>query len=258
MALKLSTGLVNFLAGGRSLRKAFDDAVLKIYRGVAPTYADDAPTGTLLANITVSSGAVAATDRGTPRLYNMLVGSNADGHTFIVDVTIDGATIQSATVTAATDTATSLATKLARALNDVSGLQAIATGADGYLYVQCEINGLALTLAKNTGSTGTLTVNSVTSASRSNALQLGPPTLGVITKNADTWSGVALATGTTGYYRLVRPNDGADADTNYTDYRIQGNVSTSGAELNMSNVNFVAGATQTIPTYTLTVPKTAS
>jgi len=60
MALKCSTGLRNFLTGEGSFRKAFEDAVLKIYSGVAPASPDDAETGVLLVKITKSSGAVAA------------------------------------------------------------------------------------------------------------------------------------------------------------------------------------------------------
>jgi len=71
MALKLSTGLRNFLLGEGSMRKAFEDAVMNIYSGAAPTYADDAPTGTLLVQITKSSGAVTANTRSTPKLQKV-------------------------------------------------------------------------------------------------------------------------------------------------------------------------------------------
>ena len=35
---------------------------------------------------------------------------------------------------------------------------------------------------------------------------------------------------------------------------MQGNISTSGAELNLSNINIVLGATQTIDNFSLTEP----
>lgn len=59
MALKYCTALRNFLVGEGFLRKAFEEAVLNIYSRAAPSNADDAPLGVLLAKITKTSGAVA-------------------------------------------------------------------------------------------------------------------------------------------------------------------------------------------------------
>ena len=68
MALKLSTGLRNILLEEGSLRKAFEDGILNIYSGAAPTSADDAATGTLLARITKASGAVVAGARSQSQI----------------------------------------------------------------------------------------------------------------------------------------------------------------------------------------------
>ena len=60
MAVRLSTGLVNALAGGGvgdgSLKDVFVNAVIAVYTGTQPATADAAETGTLLGYITVGSG----------------------------------------------------------------------------------------------------------------------------------------------------------------------------------------------------------
>jgi hypothetical protein len=257
MAGKLSTGLRNFRANGGSLRKAFDDAVLNIYSGVAPTEADDAPTGTLLAKITLASGALAANARSTPKRYKVTITSHVADSTFKLNLTVDGVGPTTYTFTNTPDAGgvDDVAKLVALMLNDIPQLIAVAEGANGNLYVQGDIAGLDFTLADG-GGTGTLTVTTVEAAARVNSLQLGAPTLGVYTKSSDIWSGLGLAAGAAGYFRLVTSRDlGTD---NTTDLRLQGTVSTSGAELNLSNINIAAGATQTIDTFQLTEPESAS
>jgi hypothetical protein len=255
MALKLSTGLRQFLMGGGSLREAFEDAVLNIYSGTAPVDADAAATGVFLAKITKASGALAPGDRSTPQIGLITIGSHGVGETFIINVTVDGAgpTSYTFTVTAAEDTNAKVALKIARMLNDIPQLSAIASGTDGNIFVASRIAGLSFTIA-NGGGTGTISAltSSVLAATTVNSLKLGLPAAGVIAKNADVWSGVALATGTAGYFRLVTNQD--DGTLSNTQIRLQGNVSTSGAELNLSNINLTLGATQTIDTFQLTEP----
>jgi hypothetical protein len=76
---------------------------------------------------------------------------------------------------------------------------------------------------------------------------------GVLSKNTDVWSGVAGATGSASYFRLVvgATDDGL---LSTTQIRLQGTVGTSGADINMSSVSIVSGATQTIDTWDLTMP----
>ena len=76
---------------------------------------------------------------------------------------------------------------------------------------------------------------------------------GVISKVVgDVLQGTNLATGVAGYYRHV---GSADTGTeSLTEPRIQGRISTSGAEANFSSVNLVSGATQTADTYSVNLP----
>lgn len=60
MPTRLSTGLRNKMmgaTGGASFAEALADGTMHIYSGAQPTTADDAETGTLLARITLASGA---------------------------------------------------------------------------------------------------------------------------------------------------------------------------------------------------------
>ncbi len=75
---------------------------------------------------------------------------------------------------------------------------------------------------------------------------------GVLSKDANIWSGVAGATGTANYFRLVVNTDTGVLST--TEIRMQGTVGTTGADINMSSVSIVSGATQTIDTWDLTMP----
>ena len=85
-----------------------------------------------------------------------------------------------------------------------------------------------------------------------NSLRFGPAAAGALAKNSDVWSGVGLANGVAGYFRLVTSQDGGLLST--TDIRIQGTISTSGADLNMSSLNIALGATQTLDRFQLTFP----
>ncbi len=75
---------------------------------------------------------------------------------------------------------------------------------------------------------------------------------GVLSKDANVWSGVAVADATASYFRLVYNTD--DGLLSTTQPRMQGTIGTSGADLNMSNVALASGATQTIDTFNLTMP----
>ncbi len=76
---------------------------------------------------------------------------------------------------------------------------------------------------------------------------------GTLSKRTSTWDGVAVATGTAGYFRYCAST--ADAGgTSTTELRIQGAVATSGSELNMSSTTITSGATTTIDTFDITMP----
>ncbi len=88
-----------------------------------------------------------------------------------------------------------------------------------------------------------------------NGLNFNAAAAGVLTKTSAVWSGVGLANDTAGWFRFVgNPTDALGASTTLP--RIDGRVSTSGAELNMSNLVVAVGATSTIDSFTLNFPAT--
>lgn len=89
-----------------------------------------------------------------------------------------------------------------------------------------------------------------------NGLEFDAASEGAISKlSTQTWSGVNLATGTAGYFRLfANGTDTGVADTTHIYPRIDGAIATAGSELNLSSTSLVTGATLTIDTFTLTLP----
>jgi hypothetical protein len=76
---------------------------------------------------------------------------------------------------------------------------------------------------------------------------------GAISKNSgETWSGTNAASGTASFYRHVAAGD--DGTLSTTQARIQGLVSTAGADLNLSSVALTSAATQTIDNYSAALP----
>ena len=76
---------------------------------------------------------------------------------------------------------------------------------------------------------------------------------GIISKPSGVvWSGTNLATGSASYYRHVAVGDDALLSTSQA--RIQGNVATVGADLNLSSTSLTALASQAIDYYSVTIP----
>ncbi len=265
MAVKLSTGLVNYLAGGGSIRKAFQDCELEIWSGAPPATADTANSGTLLCTVTKGS-ATAVLRPGWGEVNTVTVTSAVLGDTFSFDVTIGSEALVTTNVYTNTPDAGDVkhvALILARLFEQV-GCSACATGSDGVIYVMAP-SGKSLLIALHAGSTGTIAAvgDAVIAADTlGECLHFGPPTAGVISKDSATWSGVNSATGVAGYFRFIQNGDIGHGDLaahalSTTALRIQGAVSTSGAELNLSSTTLTAASTTTIDDGDFTVPLAA-
>jgi hypothetical protein len=120
----------------------------------------------------------------------------------------------------------------------------------------------------NNADNGTLLCRVTSSAgswsagASTNGLQYSAPTAGVVTiAGGQTFSGVAVATGTVGYARMRGNKTGATTDAGASDgsavyVRVDLTVSAGGgAECNLSTLNAVSGATITINSVTLTQPR---
>ena len=264
MAVKLSTGMVNYITGFGSFRQAMEDFLLKIYGGAtAPTTVDEAPAGSLLVTLSRASATTYITGvAGVPgwgEVNTVLVTSFAVGETWSFDITISGETLfttRTFTNTPDVGDAKDVAVKLVKLFQD-AGLKACCSGTDGYVYVMAPSKH-SLLIALHAGSTGTVTIGDAVYAAVANndCLHLGPPTLGVIGKDSDVWSGVNAATGVASYFRMVRPDDSGILST--TDLRLQGGCATSGSEMTMSNTTLTAAATCTLDSFTVTLPLVAA
>ena len=86
-----------------------------------------------------------------------------------------------------------------------------------------------------------------------NGLNFGAVAAGVLAKEiGQTWSGLGLATGTAGWFRIYANAYTTGASTSAI--RIDGAVATSGSQFNMSSTSVVTGATTTVDSVALTQP----
>lgn len=90
----------------------------------------------------------------------------------------------------------------------------------------------------------------------SNGLDFAASSAAVLNKSgSETWQMVGIATGTAGWFRFV---SGVAADSLTTDVstypRIDGRISTSGAEMNLSSLSIVIGATTTLDSFQISWP----
>jgi len=76
---------------------------------------------------------------------------------------------------------------------------------------------------------------------------------GVLQKNpAEVWEGTVAAGGTSTFYRLELAADTQGLST--TEKRVQGAVAVAGAELNLTSISLLLGASQKIDFYSIAIP----
>ena len=257
MTARFSTGLRNFVAsGGGSYKDALQGGKIKIYTGSQPASADDAPTGTLLVTITDASGAHTSETIATGSVE--LTGGGAGS---VNTITVDSIDILGGAVTYATSLANTAALVAAQINSNQANPEytaAVLSGAIITIYARrgtgAESNGLVVASTVTTiTKTDTNMSGGVTAV---NGLSFGAAAAGVLDKvSTQTWSGVTAVTGTAGWFRFEGPvADSGVLDSAGTQVRLDGAVSTSGQQLNMSSTSFTAAATQTISAFPITFP----
>lgn len=257
MALKLSTALRNAILYGRAFKYAMSNCVLKVYTGAQPSTADAAPTGTLLCTYSSASGALTREVLSVGSLT--LSGTAGSADTFTLNgIEIMGGSVPSDGTVAGT--ATLVAAKINNNPKNVY-VKASTTGASGVITLTAKqgLGSLPNTwVPAGTGTTisfGTA-VNMAGGVTAVNGLLWGDVLTGVLSKLASqTWSGTSVATGTAGWFRFeAAVSDAGALDSLEAVLRMDGAISTSGAELNLSTTSIANGATQTIDTFTVTLP----
>lgn len=268
MALRFSPALQNFIAARGSWKEFFDGGSILVYTGTQPTTPDLAATGTLLVTFTSSSGALTSETKATGVIT--LAGSSGSVDT----ITLLGKEIMGSSTafnTSLTQTAADIALKINR---NPKNKWVVATSAVAVITLTAVpglgslINAAALAA---TVTTMTATITSTTFGSGSGGGVAGIDAInglkmdwnaaaGVFTKDVtQTWSGVAVGAGTqtAGWFRYVSSIADAqalDAATPPAFMRLDGNIATSGANMNMSSTSITNGATQTLSTFSFTVP----
>lgn len=260
MALVFSTNLRNFVADFGSWTDAFDNGMIEIYSGAQPstTTADLAPTGNLLCTLTLASGARTAEvlSVGTVTLNTGASGS-------VDTLTVNGIEIMGSSTpynASLTQTAADVATKCGR--NPKNKLYRVTSA--GAVITITAVPGLGAMpntwVVASTATTITKTdANMASGVTAINGLTIDVAVAGVMQKNAlEVWSGVVTGAGTqtAGWFRFKGSiaDDNTLDSTNMKFIRMDGTISTSGANMNMSNTSLVNGVTQTLNTFSFTVP----
>jgi hypothetical protein len=269
MALRISKALRNFVNSGGSLRQALNGGKIIFYQGAQPTTADDAVQGTLLCTFTKSSGAL--TNEVLP-VGVVTLGQTGAGTGSVDTFTVNSLEIMGGVV-ASLATIDLTAAAVVRKINNnpknilfkasnVAGVVTL-TGKPGLgsLYnakaiaVGVTAGSNTVTQAVTSTTFGSATGGGVVGIDAINGLSWEVSAAGVMVKNTDeTWSGVAAADGTAGWFRWTAAvADAGAADAAELYIRLDGAIAASGAELNGST-SIVTGATQTISSDQFTLP----
>lgn len=180
-------------------------------------------------------------------------------------ITVSGSTSNDGTYEILSVTAGTIEVAAGNLTDEGSGDQVILAAASGGSFADIFRNGV---LDIYTGSqpddadsaeTGTklvsitLSSGSFSGGTATNGINMGEYSSGVLAKESgETWSGEASASGTAGWFRFYA-NDYTTGASEVKP-RFDGNIATSGAELNLSNTTITSGGTVTVDSFALTFP----
>lgn len=252
--LKFSTGLRNLVANNVGWRHALANGRLRVFSGAQPSTADDAQSGTLLAEFTVDATAFTAETRAT-----VTVQVTGGGGGTINTVKVGGFPLIGAAVAWDTDVNTTAAA-LAAAINaygNTPGFVATVLGDTVTIHAPLGMgaaaNGLVLATTKTTVTTtdGAALASGVTAGY---GLNFDAPVAGVLSKVAgEVWQADPGASGTAGWFRYVA--SGADDGLASTTFaRYDGSIATAGADINLASTAIAVGTPQTINQYEFEIP----
>lgn len=256
MALRISGKLRDDMMKGSGLAQAMSNCVLKVYTGSQPATAETAPTGTLLATYSNNSGAIT---REVLATGSVALTGGASGS--INTLTVDGKEVMGSATsfnTSLTQTAADICTKINN--NPQNRLWDAANNSSATITLTARPGLGALANSLTVASTATTITKTDTSTSGGvtavNGLNWGTVAAGVLSSLAgQTWSGVAAASGTAGWFRFeAGVADAGGVDATESIRRMDGAIGTSGAELNMGNTTITVATTQTITSFALSLP----
>lgn len=257
MALRMSTAMTNFINSLGSYNDALWNGELRIRTGAQPASADAAETGTLLCTITDNAAArtaeVLAT--GTVTLTGGAAGS-------VNTVTVNSIDILGAAVPF-NGTLNQTATDVAAQINRWKSSPNYTASASGAVVTIKALPGTGASVNAFAVS-ATLTTITATYANLSggvaavNGLKFDFSAAGIAAIYAgQTWAGNNVAGGVAGWFRYCGSVADAGAlDSTATYLRVDGAISTAGAEMNLNNTTFANLARTTLNEALATVPTT--
>ncbi len=232
MAFYFSTGLRNALLGER-------DSIVGITLDITDgTTITDSGNGLLTAGfrpedtILLSGWPTAANNTGIYTLGTVAAGTMAVSGTALANIE--------------TGDADSAVTPVSKPFKDIfrNNVIRVYSGAAPANADAAESGVLLLKLTKSSGA--------VVPGEAANGNNFDAIATGVLSKDANVWSGVGLADGTAGYWRMY--DNGEITLSSSTSKRCQGLCGTSGTEFVMSSTTIVTGATVTLDTFNITQP----
>lgn len=241
MTLRLSTGLRNQMLGltNPTVSLIAADTIAFVDGGASEDTITDSGSGFITAGFKTGD-----------TIY--IAGTTSNDTT--TGITLTGVTAGTLTVATGTLTAESAGTVFAIASAKGGSLADILQNGVIKIYSGSQ-PATADTAASGTHLlTITVSSGSFTPGTETNGLEFDASASGEIEKaSAETWSGVGLADGTAGWFRFyANATDAGGASTTLP--RIDGSISTSGADLNMSSTSIVTDASYTIDSFKFTFP----
>lgn len=233
MAFKMSTGLRNALMGAK-------DTITEITLSTtATTTISDSANGLLAAGF--RPGDTLTTSGWTDAANN--------GICTVTSVASDGSSMEVAGLTLTTEGAGDSVTITANSkgfkdifTNNVIRVYSGSEPADGDAD-----EGAGVLLLEISKASGAVVAGTLTNGNNFDAIVAG-----VLSKDANVWSDVGLATGTAAWWRMY--DNGIITGTSSSAKRCQGTVGTSGTSFILSSTSIASGATTTLDTANFTMP----
>ena len=256
MTWKVSKHARNHMLEHTNFKHVFSNCVMKWYSGSQPSTAEAAPTGTLLVTLSNASGALT---REVNSIGSVDLTGGASG-------SVDTITVNSIEIMGSS---TPFNTSLAQTAQDVANK--INNNPFNYLFRAFvsdtdKINIEALpglgalpngwVVASTTTTITKTDTNMASGVSAVNGLNWGDSADGLIVKlPSQVWSGVAVATGVAGWFRIeASKNDAGGVDSTESISRADGTIATSGAEINMGSTSISSSVTYTLDSFTVALP----
>lgn len=238
MALRLSTGLRDAMLGQKAV-------ATDIVTGTTISFGDGDGTG---GADTIKDSANGLGNFEKQQKITVKGSSSNDGSYEILSVTAGTIEVAAASLTAEAASAQVV-------LVGVNGGSVSDLFRNGVLEIYAGSQPSSADLAETGSKLVKITLGSgaFTDGAPANGINFDEVDSGKLSKdNEEIWSGIGLLDGTAGWFRQYDNNHVTGAST--TGIRLDGNVATSGAQLNVSNTNITTGGTTTVDSATLTMP----